>query len=140
MPKTHTPSLLSFSVSVTLTSFVVLYSAYLALVYAGQAPLDLHAFRQTQTALTAYWILQEGFKLAYETPTGGAPWSIPFEFPLYQLIVASVSHLFGVSIDWAGRTISYAFLLLCSWPVFSITKRLRLPHSVFVFFVAIAFS
>jgi hypothetical protein len=58
----------------------VSYSAIIAFTYANQAPLDWYAFRQTQTALTAYWFMQEGFKLAYETPVGGRPWSIPFEF------------------------------------------------------------
>jgi hypothetical protein len=51
-----------------MVSFAVVcvsYSTFLAFYYAHQPPLDVHAFRQSQTALTAYWIIQDGFKLAY---------------------------------------------------------------------------
>jgi hypothetical protein len=119
---------------------VVSYSAYLAFAYAHQPPLDAHSFRQTQTALTAYWFTQEGFKWAYETPVGGTPWAIPFEFPIYQLIVASISQILDVPLDFSGRVVSYIFLLLCIFPSYSITRRLGLPNSVFVFFVTIVFS
>src|ERR1700730_19303248 len=55
--------------------------------------LDLHYFRQTQTALSAYWILKGGPWLAYETPVLGFPWAVPFEFPVYQLLAAGVAWL-----------------------------------------------
>jgi hypothetical protein len=121
-------------------ALIVSYSAYLAFSFAQQPPLDVHSFRQTQTALTAYWFTQEGFSLAYQTPVGGVPWAIPFEFPLYQLIVACLSQLLNLSLDFTGRITSYVFLLLCILPVRSITTRLELPTSVLAFFVAIAFS
>ena len=120
--------------------FVVTFSFYLAVKYAYQPPLDVHSFRQTQTALTAYWFTQQGFTWAYETPVGGAPWAIPFEFPIYQLVVALISKGFDFSLDASGRLISYVFLFLSIFPIRSITKKLNLPDSVFVFFVAIFFS
>ena len=43
---------------------------------------DLHAFRQTQTAITVTYLLKVGPWLAYQTPVLGPPWAIPFEFPL----------------------------------------------------------
>src|ERR1700722_9222047 len=52
--------------------------------------LGMHSFRQTQTAITSYWILRGSPWLAYHTPVFGAPWSIPFEFPMYQLLVALI--------------------------------------------------
>lgn len=118
----------------------VAYATSLALMYANQLPLDVHAFRQTQTAITAYWFMQEGFKLAYETPVAGTPWSIPFEFPIYQLLVATTSKLFGLPLDFVGRIVSYLFLFLCLIPAKSITKNLQLPNSVFYIFAAILFS
>jgi hypothetical protein len=54
----------------------------LSLLYSTQPPLENHSFRQTQTALTAWWFVRDGFSFAYLTPVGGPPWSIPFEFPL----------------------------------------------------------
>jgi hypothetical protein len=118
----------------------VAYATSLALMHANQLPLDVHAFRQTQTAITAYWFMQEGFKLAYETPVAGAPWSIPFEFPIYQLLVATTSKLFGLPLDFAGRIVSYLFLVLCLIPAKSIMNNLQLPNSVFYIFAAILFS
>lgn len=81
-----------------------------------------------------------GFRFAYETPVASAPSSIPFEFPIYQLPVVRISEIFGASLYSAGRIISYIFLVLCLFPVRSITKNLQLPDSVFLVFSAILFS
>src|SRR5215468_4517134 len=99
----------------TLPRWAVLIDAALALVLAAllahavyylavgfDRPIyEQHGFRQTQTALSAYWILHGGPWLAYETPVLGAPWSLPFEFPTYQLVVAALARL-GVPLDQAG--------------------------------------
>jgi hypothetical protein len=111
----------------------VLYSA-------GQPLLDRHAFRQTQTAITAYWFVRDGYRLAYETPVAGYPWVLPFEFPLYQAIVAALSQISGLSISLTGRLVSYAFLLLSIPVAASITRRLGLPVTVLVVFVALTFT
>ena len=58
--------------------------------------LDEYGFRQTQTAITSYYFIQDGFKLAYETPAVGYPWSIPFEFPIFQALVALSVKLFSI--------------------------------------------
>jgi len=73
---------------------------------------DHHVFRQTQTALTARGIARGGPILAYETPALGAPWSIPFEFPMYQTLVGKISSWSGVSIEIVGRSVSSFFFLL----------------------------
>jgi hypothetical protein len=112
----------------------------LGLLYAGQPPLERHAFRQTQTALTAYWFLRDGFSLAYLTPVGGPPWRIPFELPLYQALVALLSGATGLSVAAAGRLTSLAFLLACLPPMATIVLRLGLSELVFHAFVAIALS
>jgi len=86
--------------------------------------LDAHEFRQVQTAITADAIKTNGFSLAYETPLLGPPWSIPMEFPTYQLGVASLSRAIGLPLEQAGRLFSilsfYAglpavWLLLACW-------------------------
>ncbi len=79
--------------------------------------IGMHAFRQTQTAITSYWLLRGSPWLAYETPVLGAPWSIPFECPLYQLLVAALVRITGMPLDPAGRLISYGFVLLMILPV-----------------------
>jgi hypothetical protein len=50
----------------------------------GNTILDIHGFRQSQTAISAYYLLHGGAWVAYETPVLGPLWSIQMEFPLYQ--------------------------------------------------------
>lgn len=116
------------------------YSLYITIKYANQVPLDNYSFRQTQTALTAYWLGKNGFSLAYETPVAGPPWSIPFEFPIYQYIVALASQITKCPLDAAGRGISFLFLVLCLIPARAITKNLNLCNLVFYIFAALLFS
>lgn len=115
-------------------------ASFIAIRYAAQPPLDQYSFRQTQTALSAYWLGKNGFSLAYETPVAGAPWSIPFEFPIYQYLVATISWLFKVSMDATGRMTSFMFLALCLIPVHSIMKRLEISKSSFYIFSILLFS
>ena len=78
--------------------------------------------------------------MAYETPVLGYPWSIPFEFPLYQTIVAFVSSITNVSIDRVGRLLSFAFLLACAWPALQVTRRLNWSSDVAWVFCALLWS
>ncbi len=107
-----------------------LFAGYVALRYIHQPLVDIHSFRQTQTALTSLWILREGWSFAYQTPVAGFPWAIPFEFPLYQAIVAAMTALTGFDLEAMGRLVSLTFLLGCAWPAFVISARLALPKSV----------
>jgi hypothetical protein len=86
---------------------------------------DFHGFRQTQTALTVDSFLQGGSFLRYETPVLGPPWAIPFEFPLYQGIVAEVVKLFGTRVEETGRAVSILSFYLCFLPLASILRFLR---------------
>lgn len=76
----------------------------------GQPLIDLHSFRQTQTALTALW-LQPNLSgiFHYETPVLGAPWQVPFEFPFYQLIVAALARFAWLDLSLSGRLVSLLF-------------------------------
>jgi hypothetical protein len=123
-----------------LAFLVAIISAWISIYFASQPLLENHGFRQTQTALTAYWIIQDGWKMAYETPVGGYPWSIPFEFPIYQSIVAFVSVLFHFQLDATGRLVSFCFLLACAWPAWSIVRRLKLNNDVAWIFCALLWS
>jgi hypothetical protein len=103
----------------------LLYSAYIAIRFSGQHILiPAFAFRETQTALTSYWACKDGFRLAYETPVAGAPWSIPFEFPIYQWIVSLISCPLGFDMERVGRLVSYAFMVACALPAARISRNL----------------
>src|SRR5438128_5222025 len=71
------------------------YSVAMAAVGWNHTLLDMHGFRQTQTALTTYVMLQGGPWVRYETPVLGAPWAIPLAFPLYRCLVAFLVKLCG---------------------------------------------
>jgi hypothetical protein len=84
--------------------------------------------------------LRDGFSLAYETPVGGAPWSIPFEFPIYQVVAAAFSALLRAPLGDVGRCLSWLFLLGCVPAAFATARRLELDRSVWLIFVCLLFS
>ena len=99
--------------------FVLALGYYLWAVSVGwnHTVADWHPFRQTQTAITAYYMVRMPFKLAYETPILGPPWAIPMEFPFYQWLAAGLVKMGGFSLDQTGRFLSVAFYLLTLIPV-----------------------
>lgn len=105
------------------------------LLYGLNSPLtDLHSFRQSQTAISVYWMLHGGPWLDYWTPVLGASWSAPFEFPLFQWIVAGLVEVTGIPLDPAGRLVSYFWLICGLWPAARLCRDLRLPPLAFPVF------
>lgn len=97
-----------------------------------QPLLDGYFFtRQTQTALTSYWLMRGGPIFAYETPVVGFPWSIPFEFPVFQIIAALLAET-GVPLDAAGRIVSFVFFVSCLWPMRVLFRALRFDDAAFL--------
>ena len=123
-----------------ITALVAIFAVTITLRYVSQPLLEAHPFRQTQTALTAYWLLHEGWHLAYQTPVAGYPWAIPFEFPIYQTLAALIVRLGGFPLDAVGRLLSFAFLIGCAWPAVGITRRLALPREAVWVFCALLWS
>ena len=98
--------------------------------------IDHYSFRQTQTALTAYWFdwknpFVDGF-FNYQTPIFGGSWQVPFEVPLYQAIVSAVACLTGSPIHAVGRLVSLFFFLLTLIPLKSLASGLGLGRRFFV--------
>src|SRR5262249_11072987 len=95
--------------------------------------------RETQTAMTVYYMLGQPFKLAYETPLLGPPWSIPMECPVYQWIVAGLVRLFHLPLEPAGKAVSLGFFLLTLIPANYLlaTLGLRQRHRLLVLSLAL---
>jgi len=91
--------------------------------------LDRYEFRQLQTALSTYWIAHDGWQLAYPTPLFGPPWSIPMEFPTYQVITAAWHTITGMPLEQSGRLISIVMLLVCLPALHDLLALARLSHS-----------
>jgi len=89
--------------------FVVLFLLHAFLVTRNWSAGFLvgHEFRQSQTALSTYFIrANHDYSLAYPTPVLGKPWSIPMEFPLYQWSVARLADATGWDLWVAARAVS----------------------------------
>jgi hypothetical protein len=105
---------------------IVAFLFSLAAVFVGfhHSIFDFHGFRQAQTAITAAWMEHGGPFLHYETPVLGPPWSFPFEFPLYQKIVAFLAEHLRTPLNETGRAVSIAFFYLSFFPLASLLRRL----------------
>ena len=107
---------------------------FAALVSLGFGPYldDQHAFRQTQTAISAYYFSGLADFWAYQTPILGLPWSVPFEFPLYQALVKGLYLASPLSLETAGRMVSVLFFLLCFWPLHRLLKTIKVAQPAWV--------
>ncbi len=96
----------------------LLYAVAVASIGWHHTVLDFLGFRQAQTALTAYFMVGQPPRIDYETPVVGPPWSIPFEFPIYQWIVAAVVTYCDTPIVETGRAVGLMFFLLTLLPAY----------------------
>ena len=104
----------------------VLFSVWAVSIGWNNTIFDAHGFRQSQTAITVYYTKWGSEFLRYETPVLGPPWSIPFEFPLFQAIVAAVWHILPLQLDQAGRLTSIALFYFTLLPLFTLLCELKL--------------
>ena len=95
----------------TLCGFAALFGAWALHVGWGHSILDLHPWRQTHTALSAYEMTRGGPFWRYVTPILGPPWPSPIEMPLYQWIVATTSSAASLDLHATGRGVSVAFFI-----------------------------
>ncbi|MFH1498613.1 MAG: hypothetical protein ABII82_12395 [Verrucomicrobiota bacterium] len=111
---------------VTLLTILIAAAIHLYFSLQGwnEPVLGHHAQRQTQTAISAYWIAQGGPIIAYETPLFGPPWSGPMEFPTYQAVVAGLSGLAGIPLDQSGRAVSLLFFYLSLPLIYRLVRML----------------
>jgi hypothetical protein len=112
----------------TLGALSLAFSLWVTTVGWHNSIFDFHGFRQAQTAISAESMRNGGPILRYETPIFGPPWSLPFEFPLYQALVAFLAKLFGAPIDQTGRFVSEIFHYLTFFPLAAVLARLGLTR------------
>ena len=105
---------------------VCLSAATIAMTRQWDKPLlDMHSFRQTQTAMSAYYMAKDPCMFFnYITPVLGKPWQIPMEVPFYQWLVARWHNLTTMGLDQSGKLVSIAFWLACLWPIWRLLSLL----------------
>ena len=117
-------------VSSTRFFFASLLFCLWALTVGWNNPLlDDHSFRQTQTAITVLFMSRGGPLLNYETPILGAPWSCPYEFPLYRWVVLWFYRLGWLPLDQSGRLVSAIFLLISFAAVYRLMRKLEFSQA-----------
>ena len=83
-----------------------------------------YTFRTTQTGSgirsVANGVLSP---FSVETPVLGAPWKIPFEFPLYQIIAGLFSRLTGFTVEASGRIVSILFFISTAIVFYMICRK-----------------
>src|ERR1039458_146889 len=109
----RTPSLMAASYIAIACGFGWLFFFTLKTLHVPV--LDAFGFRQTQTAISVYWMLHEHALIRYLTPVLGSPWSLPFEVPVYQLIVAALRAVMSLDLDACGRIVSVGFFFGSLW-------------------------
>lgn len=103
--------------------------------------LEHHPFRQTQTAISVFYMLKGGSLLGYQTPVFGPPWTIPFEFPFYQGSVFLLVKLSGYPLDQAGRLVSIFFFLTLLYPVYYLARPFFAHRSrIFILLILLCIS
>ena len=112
------------------------HALYVLLIGLGQPISDLHGFRQTQTAISAYWLWRGGPWLAYETPILGAPGPCPFELPVYQYLMALL-RMVGVPIVVGGRLLSFGFFVGLLWPLAVLLRSLGVGRTPYLTIAAL---
>ncbi len=122
-----------------------LFALWFWLSTASQPLVDQHDFRQTQTALSAFHLFRNGNGLlngllTYETPVLGKPWSIPFEFPTFQLAAYSLKRISTLDLTSAGRLTSIGFALGCLAIGIAILRQFSISRAGIIVFTLLYLS
>ena len=97
--------------------------------------IDLHPWRQTHTAISAYEIMRGGPFWTYRTPILGPPWTAPIELPLYQWMVGTIARGLSADLEIVGRTVAVAFffgMLAALWSGLAILRVRPRHRPIFV--------
>ena len=102
---------------------LLLIAVVVRLPTLGQPLVGHHGFRETQTAYTAVLYHEHGVDLLHpKLPVFGAPFEVPFEFPLFQALGAAAMS-WGLSPDVAMRTTSLACFLLSALLLWGLVRH-----------------
>ena len=109
-------------------------SLILRFIYIDEPIVDIHTFRQTQTAISVEYMLQDGLSwdsiINYKTPVFGPPWTIPMEFPFYQVsayYIHKIMNVFGMdNLDFSLRITSLVYFYLSLFLLYRFLSYLSL--------------
>ena len=124
------------SIILILLMFVIPVAYWLST--SSQPIIDRHVFRQAQTAISVKYLFEDGVSVFnYQTPVLGKPWSIPFEFPTYQVIVKIISSMTGWNLVQVGRLTNSVLTLLSVITCLLILWAIRVKEIYIIMFSAL---
>ncbi|TMB59507.1 MAG: hypothetical protein E6J49_15075 [Chloroflexi bacterium] len=105
-----------------------------------QPLLEIHAFRQTQTAFQARIFHESGIDLLQpEVPVFGQPYALPYEFPLFQAF-ASLPMDVGIDPDPAMRLTALVSFVIAAFCLWRLVRRMADAVTAVAALVAFLFS
>lgn len=120
---------------------VMLIACWAMTRHLDKPMLGPHSFRQTQTAISTYYMAKDASMFAdYITPVLGKPWRIPMELPVYQWLIARWHNLTGVALDSAGKLVSVLLWLACMAPAWLLLHTLHLKRPQILITLVLMFS
>jgi hypothetical protein len=105
--------------------------------------LNASPFREAQTALSIYYFIGESVSniFNYQTPLLGPSWQIPFEVPIYQVIVSRFAEANPKSIIYVAKIINFICFGLSLLLIRSLAKDLlKTKSDSFYLMVLLLFS
>ncbi len=121
--------------STALAAFLI----WFAFASTARPIVEDHAWRQTQTAISVLFMLRDRVWIDYLTPVLGAPWTIPFEAPVYHLIVAGVASF--LPLELSGRLVSAIFMIgTVGFSAAILRRTTSAQSSTFTLFVPLALA
>lgn len=98
----------------------------------GLSLMDEKPFRATQTAFTIRYMARHSLDpLHAHLPILGPPWTVPLEFPLFQLVAAVLVRL-GLSTTVAGRVVALVCFEITGVLVFYLVQRIASRRAAFI--------
>ena len=93
---------------------------------------DFHPFRQTQTLTMVREISRNGTDFSSPLPIFGPPWTVPFEFPIYQNIAGIIGIVTEFDDVLASRIVTIVFFQASGLVLALIVRRLVGPVAALV--------
>lgn len=122
-------------------SWLGLMSLQYVNVFAGAPLTDHYGFRQTQVATVARELAEGGPWFPYLMPVLGPPWTVPMEFPVYQIAVGWIMNITGLPLEPAARILSIVSGLACLPIIFRISTLMGIDRvSAFLIVFLTGFS
>lgn len=120
---------------------ILFVSVLLRILYIDAPLLDIHAFRQTQVAISVQYLLNHGLSFDniynYKTPVFGSPWMVPFEAPIFQVSAFFVHKVLSIlfcndNLDISLRITNIVYFYLSAYVLYLLVKYVTTKEIAFI--------